>query len=184
MNLVYIILYNIWKIWNIDIIYIYIYIYIYMNGVFYVTLCGWSAKQTIPSSVLARNQTKAWVRDLWRDRKWARERESVVGKRNSKKAVGEGWHRRAVDNGQQKEAVRKGQSRCVSIPCGFVEISRRMHVSVSPRMHRECSVTNHPSCTLSWPKPLLFVCSLFFFSHSVGCISCGHKEMCDVPINH
>ena len=38
---------------------------------------------------------------------------------------------------------------------------------------------NHPSCTLSWPKLTLFICSLFFFSHSLGCISCGHKEMCD-----
>ena len=41
---------------------------------------------------------------------------------------------------------------------------------------------NHPSCISSWPKPLLFVCRLFFFSHSLGCISCGHKEMCDTPI--
>ena len=41
---------------------------------------------------------------------------------------------------------------------------------------------NHPSCTLSWPKPILFVCSLFFFSHPLGCIFCGHKEMCDAPI--
>ena len=29
-----------------------------------VTLCRWSAKQTIPLSALARNQTKAWARDL------------------------------------------------------------------------------------------------------------------------
>ena len=35
---------------------IYIYIYIYI----YVTLCRWSAKQTIPLSVLARNQTKGF----------------------------------------------------------------------------------------------------------------------------
>ena len=30
----------------------------------YVTLCRWSAKSTIPLSVLARNQTTAWARDL------------------------------------------------------------------------------------------------------------------------
>ena len=41
---------------------------------------------------------------------------------------------------------------------------------------------NHPSCTMSWPKPLLFVCSLFFFSRPLSCISCGHKEMCDTPV--
>ena len=36
---------------------------------------------------------------------------------------------------------------------------------------------NYPSCTLSWLKPILFVCALFFFSHSLGCISCGRKEI-------
>ena len=43
-----------------------------------VTLCEWSAKQTITLSVLARNQMKPWARGLWRDRKWARERESEL----------------------------------------------------------------------------------------------------------
>ena len=40
-----------------------------------VTLCRWSAKQTVPLSVLARNQTKVWARDLRRDQKSVRERE-------------------------------------------------------------------------------------------------------------
>ena len=105
-----------------------------------------------------------------------------VGKRNSEKVVGEGWRRRAIDNGQQKEAVRESQSGWVEIPSSFVEISLEIHASISLQMHRECSVTNHPSCTLSWPKSLLFVCFLFFFSHSLSCISFGHKEMYDAPI--
>ena len=50
--------------------------------------CRWSAKQTIPLSVLARNQTKGL--DSKRDRKWVREREKGVGQRDWKKAVGEG----------------------------------------------------------------------------------------------
>ena len=40
-----------------------------------------------------------------------------------------------------------------------------------------------------WVNPSLivrlFVCSfvrLFFFSHSLDCISCSHEEMCDTPI--
>ena len=41
----------------------------------YVTLCRWSAKQTIPLSVLARNQTKGLDSRSRRDRKWVRERE-------------------------------------------------------------------------------------------------------------
>ena len=54
------------------------------------------AKQTIFLFVLARNQTKAWARDLRRDRKRVRERESIVGKRNSEKAVDEGRRKVAV----------------------------------------------------------------------------------------
>ena len=40
-----------------------------------VTLYRWSAKQTIPVSVLARNQTKGLDSRSRRDRKWVRERE-------------------------------------------------------------------------------------------------------------
>ena len=39
---------------------------------------------------------------------------------------------------------------------------------------------NHPSCTLSWPKPLLFVCS--FVLPLPQLYSCDYKEMCDDPI--
>ena len=45
-----------------------------------VTLCRWSTKQTIPLSVLVRNQTKAWARDLdvtgsrlWNAKSWKKE---------------------------------------------------------------------------------------------------------------
>ena len=58
---------------------------------FSVTLCRWSAKQTIPLSVLARKQTKGLgTRDLAVIRKWVRKREKRVGQRDWKKAVGEG----------------------------------------------------------------------------------------------
>ena len=86
-----------------------------------------------------------------RDQKWAQERRSErSGKKKLREGVGEGWRRGAVDTGQQKRpvgmrqspgAVREDQSRWVSIPRSFVEISRRMHISVSLQMHRECSVT-------------------------------------------
>ena len=126
-----------------------------------------------------------------RDRKWAKERRSERSwKKELKEGVGEGWCRGTVDTGQQKRlagmrqspgAVREDQSRWISIPRGFVEISRRMHVSVSLQMHRECSVTEPPFLHLSWPKLILIVCSLFFFSHSLGCISCSYKEIFDTP---
>ena len=56
-----------------------------------------------------------------------------------------------------------------------MEISRRMHARI-------CSVTELLFLHLSWPKPLLFVCSLFFFSYSLGCISCAVKK-CGIPLS-
>ena len=60
-----------------------------------VTLCRWSAKQTIPLSVLARNQTKRFGLEISGDRKWVRERE--------KWAVGEGRRTEAVDTGERDQ---------------------------------------------------------------------------------
>ena len=86
------------------------------------------------------------------------------------KWVGEGRRRRAVDNGQQKRPVgwdrvvgqwgrqarwvrcpesttvssEEDGHRWVFIPRSFVEIWRKIHVSVSLQMHRECSVTEPP----------------------------------------
>ena len=58
----------------------------------HVTLCRGSAKQTIPLSVLARNQTKGFLESRSRrNRKWVRERAKGVGQRSSKKAVGDRW---------------------------------------------------------------------------------------------
>ena len=68
-----------------------------------VMLCRWSAKQTIPLSVLAQNQTKGLDSRSRRDRKWVRECEWGVGRRNPQKAVVDGRRRLAdeVDTGQQ-----------------------------------------------------------------------------------
>ena len=56
------------------------------------------AKQTIFLLVLARNQTKAWARDLQRDRKWVRERE------------------KELDKGTQREGSAKGDAEWQSTP--------------------------------------------------------------------
>ena len=143
---------------------VYLYIYIYTC----VTLCGWSAKQTIPLSVLAGNKTKAWVGDLQRDLKWARERqrrELEKGTQKRQLAKGDAEGQSATDSrrdqsgeiesrgseedrqdefvalSQQRSAMREDQSRWVGIPSSFVEITRKMHVSVTLQMHWECSVT-------------------------------------------
>ena len=114
-----------------------------------------------------------------------------VGKRNPEKAVGEGRRRGTVDTGQQKRpvgtrespgAVREDLSRWVSIPRGFVEISRRMHINVSLQMHRKCSVTEPPFLHLSLTQAnivhLFFV--LFLPLHQLYFLY--RKEMCDTPV--
>ena len=58
-----------------------------------MTLCGWSAKQTIPLSVKAQNQTKGLESRSPRDWKWARERESRSWNKEAEKAVGDGRQR-------------------------------------------------------------------------------------------
>ena len=55
-----------------------------------VTLCRWSAKQTIPLFVLARNQTRAWARDL-----------DATGSRN-------GTGERELDKGMHRSQLAKG----------------------------------------------------------------------------
>ena len=120
-------------------------------------------------------------------------RESGVGRRNPQEqlATGEAKGQLADDTRQQKrpvgmrygpEAVREGQSGWVGIPGSFVEISLEIHNCVSLQMHQECSVSQLKLLALELTQAYMFVCSLFFFSHSLDCISCGHREMCDTPI--
>ena len=61
-----------------------------------------------------------------------------------------------------------------------VEFSLEIHASVSLHMHIGNAML-HNSSLAPWVNPsILFVCSLS--SHSLDCISCSHKEMCDAPI--
>ena len=115
-----------------------------------------------------------------RDRKWVKElgevswrRVTRVGSRHRTAEVAS-WHEIG------SRAVREDRSRWVGIPSSFVEISLEIHVSVSLHMHiGNAMLHNSPSC--AWINPsILFVCSLS--SHSLDCISCSYKEMCDAPI--
>ena len=70
-----------------------------------VTLCWWSAKQTIPLSVLARNKTKCLDSSL--DVAGSRKGTPVrgVGQRDGEEGVGEAWREWPVDTGSQKWPV-------------------------------------------------------------------------------
>ena len=156
-----------------------------------MTLCGWSAEQTNSLSVLARNQTKAWARDLRRDRKWARERESELEKgtqrRQLAKCDAEGQS--TTDSWRDWSAwdmVQEQWGKTSQDESAFLVALWKFHEGCTSALVYRCTGNavsrNHPSCTLSWPKPTWFVCSLFFFSQSLGCTSCGLKEMCDTHI--
>ena len=126
-----------------------------------VTLCGWSAKQTIPLSVLARNQTKAWARDLRRDRKWVRKRDLGVEKGTLRKWVGDGWqrmavgsrHRTAEETNRHEIGSKISEGRAVKMSqhsSWLVEISLEIHAIVSLQMDKGMhSVTESPFLHLS-----------------------------------
>ena len=134
-----------------------------------VTLCRWSTKQTIPLSVLARNQTKA--RDLYAT--GSRNGTPVgVGQRNPEEgswrnvtrvasrhrtAEVTSWH--AIGS----RAVREDRSRWVGIPSSFVEILLEIHASISLHMHiRNAMLHNSPSRARINPS-ILFVWSFVLF---------------------
>ena len=108
-----------------------------------VTVCRWSAKQTIPLSVLARNQTKGLDSRSWT---WPE-----VGKGTRVEELDKGTQRKAVGDGRRRVAVGQstpdsrrdqsdeiGSSRSERRPVKmsqhsswFVEFSLEIHASVS-----------------------------------------------------
>ena len=66
----------------------------------------------------------------------------------------------------------------------LVEISqkKKLHISDSLQMHKECIVSQLNFFALELTQTHIVRLSVFLFSHSLDCISCGHKEMCDTPI--
>ena len=117
---------------------------------YFVTLCRWSAKQTIPLSVLARNQTKGLDSRFRRDRNCVRERERNW-KKGLREGVGEGWREWPVDTGQQRDQSDEIGSSCSEgrpvkmsqHSSWVVEFSLEIYASVSLHMHKgmQCYIT-------------------------------------------
>ena len=85
----------------------------------YVTLCRWPAKQTIPLSVLARNQTKGFGLEFSACPEVVTGREKRVGWEKELKAVGDGTRTDAVDSGhssREDRVQRRRSSQDVGIP--------------------------------------------------------------------
>ena len=119
---------------------------------------------------------KDWGRDLQRDRKWRREGRSQRRQRVelTKQSRG-GWSAwdSSSEEGRSAEAVREDSQRWVSIPSGFVEVSRKIHAYDSLQIHEKLhKIVTQPSlsCAWSWPKSA-FVRLFFFHSPSRLCFA-------------
>ena len=79
-----------------------------------MTQCRWSAKQTIPLSVLARNQTKGleWNRDLRQDRKWGRKVRSQRSEGSEQgNANRESWKKEPTEDNWRRVTQRGSRQR-------------------------------------------------------------------------
>ena len=124
--------------------------------------------------------TKAWARDLRRDRKWRSQKgqkgswwrktergswqQSAEGGRKRWKQGREGSQQKSERRLLRPDDLQRGRvNQCEKMSAwlvAFVEVSRKIHASDSLQMHGECKVSlNSLSCAWSWPKSILFVCS-------------------------
>ena len=96
------------------------------------------------------------------------------------------WQRMAEENSQQQGAEETGRQnravkRWVSIPSGFVEVSRKIHASDSHQMLGELhkSVTNY--LLLRFELTQVRVCSFVLFFHPLGCVLRICEEIWNTP---
>ena len=106
----------------------------------YVTQCRWSAKQTIPLSVLVRNQTKGFGLEISTRPEVGREGQWEVGPRNSEKAVSDGpstLDSRETSRHERESRVSEGRPVKMSQHSSWVvEFSLEIHASDSLNMHK------------------------------------------------
>ena len=159
-----------------------------------VTLFGWYAGQTISLSVLPRNANKgldleiSWEIGSGGEKEGPKEVRGQLVKEDtesSRQRTEEetSWREIAVQgtDGQQKEAVGEDSQKWVGISSSFVEVSRKIPAHDSLQMHEKLNkfVTKLPFLRLELTQ--VHIVRFFFFSHSVGCIFCGRKELWNTP---
>ena len=160
------------------------FVWIFLN-VPCVTLCRWSAKQTIPLFVLARNQTKGFgpAISTWPEVVRGRQSESETkGLRSWQLAKG---RRREESTRDSRETSRHERG---SRPVKEDRIKMSRHSSSFVEVSLGSTLVLVCTCTMLHNSPsalvrilfVLFVCSLS--SCSLDCIWCSGKEMCVAPI--
>ena len=93
-------------------------------------------------------------------------------------AVGR-WHRTAEETSrhERESSISEGRP---AFPVALWKFSEGCTSALVYRCTKECSVSQLNLLALELTQALLFVCSLFFFSHSLDCISCAVKK-CVIP---
>ena len=130
-----------------------------------VTLCRWSAKQTIPLSVLARNQTKGFGLEISAWPGVVRGREKRVGQRSWKLVVGEGWREWRVDTGHRSRETSPHERGSRPVKEDRVKMSR--HSSSFVEVSLESTIALVCTCTMLHNSPSALkltqaYCSFFF----------------------
>ena len=123
-----------------------------------------------------------WTRDLgWPE--VGRERRAESWTKELEEAVGEGWREWPVDTGAERpvgwDEVQNSEGRRVKMSrhsSSFVEVSLESTLAL---VYTCTMLHNSPSGLEITQAYCSFV---LFFSHSLDCISCSGKEMCDAPI--
>ena len=113
-----------------------------------------------------------------------RERQRGIGQRDWVEVVGQS----TPDSRSEQSAwmssvpVKEDRWRWVDIPSNFVENSLEIQLALVYIYTKgmQCYIT--PLLHFELTQTYFSFVRLFFFSHSLDCISCGREEMCDAPI--
>ena len=114
-----------------------------------------------------------------------REREKRVGQRSSRRRqlARDDGQRQSTRDSRETSRMRWGLEQWGKMSrhsSSVVEFSLETHAGVSLQLHIGTMLHNSPSALELTQAYCSFV--IFFFSHSLGCISCSGKEMCDAPV--
>ena len=124
------------------------------------------AKQNKSLSSRSRRDRK-WTRERWSERSWKKGTQWRSWRGWRRRAVEEQWGKTSQDESAFLVALWKFREGCT--------------LALVYRCTGNAVSQNHPSCTWVNPSPFCSFVRLFFFSHSLGCISFGHNVMWNTP---
>ena len=170
-----------------------------------VSVCV-GASQRISLSTLARNPHKGLGCEISCETGSGRGKEDArevswqrIPEEDSRQKGAEGTSRqnrsvREMKAGQKREKNRSQKDDCrltearltyarkwVSIPSGFVEVSRKYTPMIACKCTESSTKVSQTSLLLRLELTQARFCSFVHFFHPLGCVLCVRKEMCNVP---